>query len=84
MSATYQFVNLFRRIKLFSIQKKMQTERLDFCGSCDSWRFVYASSKSLNPNVTSVEGSTGHCVGRGGNGMQTQSDDRCLMWEPVF
>jgi glutamine amidotransferase PdxT len=84
MSAMYQLVNLLKRMKLFSVQKRIQTERINLCGSCDSWRFVDASSKSLNSNVASVLGSTGLCVGRGSYGMQTQSDDKCLMWEPVF
>jgi len=84
MKPSFHFGQLFKGIQLFPSKTKMQTKNLNNCGSCSSWRFNSEKSKDKNLNTSSLVGKVGLCVGRRDDGLQTQYDDFCSMWESVF
>lgn len=83
MINSYDFIKISTYFKSFSLKKKIQIEKSNRCSSCISWKYEYAKSNNQNMNIIFLVGKIGLCIGRGGDGFQTQFDDTCSMWQSV-
>jgi hypothetical protein len=67
-----------------SDENLFQKNEINQCSSCASWKVDHAKSENRALNVSNLIQRIGLCIGGGFDGLYTQSDETCSMWNSLI